>query len=322
MIKAQDSLTAMGLRLCKHLSLTEQLDLGLRMLEIDVYYDPEGGRYSHPFGIEQQKKMGVAVQELDTVVMNKPGFKVMHVQGIDFRTNCATFAICLEEIKRWSKENPNHIPITISINAKDEALETIPNLTKPLAFTSTAFDALDKEIYNALPKKNIITPDQVRGEFKTLEDAVLHNNWPQLNEVLGTFMFVLDVGVTKREVYVKNHPSLKHRAMFITAPEGSAEAAIIFKNDPVKGSEDIKRLVKLGYIVRTRSDSETIEARTGDYSRAEVAFASGAQFVSTDYYVEDKRFNTGYKISLPDGKPVRCNPVNGVSDSCIKTLEN
>lgn len=33
-----------------HLPLTEQLDLGLRQLELDVFYDPQGGRYAGPFG--------------------------------------------------------------------------------------------------------------------------------------------------------------------------------------------------------------------------------------------------------------------------------
>ena len=34
-----------------HIPIEKQLDLGLRALEIDVVYDPEGGRYAHPRGI-------------------------------------------------------------------------------------------------------------------------------------------------------------------------------------------------------------------------------------------------------------------------------
>ncbi|MEJ7680291.1 MAG: Ca2+-dependent phosphoinositide-specific phospholipase C [Segetibacter sp.] len=33
---------------CSHFSLSQQLDLGLLNLEIDVYADPKGGKYSHP----------------------------------------------------------------------------------------------------------------------------------------------------------------------------------------------------------------------------------------------------------------------------------
>src|SRR4028118_738112 len=35
-----------------HRTVPEQLDAGLRSLEIDVLHDPEGGRYAQPRGIE------------------------------------------------------------------------------------------------------------------------------------------------------------------------------------------------------------------------------------------------------------------------------
>jgi hypothetical protein len=46
----KDSTTAMELDY-GHIPLKEQLDIGIRALELDVYHDPEGGRYSVPFGI-------------------------------------------------------------------------------------------------------------------------------------------------------------------------------------------------------------------------------------------------------------------------------
>src|SRR5262249_17441130 len=33
-----------------HLPLADQLERGIRALELDVYYDPEGGRYASPLG--------------------------------------------------------------------------------------------------------------------------------------------------------------------------------------------------------------------------------------------------------------------------------
>src|SRR6187399_743900 len=41
-----------------HIPITEQLDLGLRSLEIDVLYDPEGGRFSNPKGLDMLKAQG------------------------------------------------------------------------------------------------------------------------------------------------------------------------------------------------------------------------------------------------------------------------
>ena len=36
----------------EHISLSEQLNLGLRGLELDVFHDPEGGFYSNPAGLD------------------------------------------------------------------------------------------------------------------------------------------------------------------------------------------------------------------------------------------------------------------------------
>ena len=47
--------------------------------------------------------------------------------------------------------------------------------------------------------------------------------------------------------------------------------------------ERIAALVRDGYIVRTRADADTFEARTNSTERRDRALGSGAQYVSTDY---------------------------------------
>jgi hypothetical protein len=44
-------------------------------------------------------------------------------------------------------------------------------------------------------------------------------------------------------------------------------------------------------------------------SRQAAAFASGAQFVSTDYVFPDETLGTGYVVELPGDRVARCNPV-------------
>ena len=88
--------------------------------------------------------------------------------------------------------------------------------------------------------------------------------------------------------------------MFVNAPAGTPEAAFMVINDPVTDQDHIKKMVELGYIVRTRSDANTHEARTNDYSRFKAALSSGAQVISTDYYLPDTLFGTGFHIKLPD----------------------
>jgi hypothetical protein len=78
-------------------------------------------------------------------------------------------------------------------------------------------------------------------------------------------------------------------------------------NDPVGQFDEIQRLVKAGYMVRTRADADTREARENDTRRRAAAFASGAQAVSTDYYLPATHFGNEYQVSLL--QPVQCNPV-------------
>jgi hypothetical protein len=50
-IVAIDSSKAKSLEY-EHISIKEQLNLGLRNLELDVFYDPKGGHFSNPKGLE------------------------------------------------------------------------------------------------------------------------------------------------------------------------------------------------------------------------------------------------------------------------------
>ena len=110
-----------------HYPLEEQFSqFGIRQIELDVYYDPEGGLFS--------KRMGNIVSK-DPVRPNspelmEPGLKILHFPDIDFNTNYLTFKRALSVIKKWSNEHPNHFPIFILIEAKDEGVtDKIPLLT-------------------------------------------------------------------------------------------------------------------------------------------------------------------------------------------------
>jgi hypothetical protein len=83
----------------------------------------------------------------------------------------------------------------------------------------------------------------------------------------------------------------------------------------------IQNLVASGFIVRTRADADTTEARNDDTTRREAALASGAQFVSTDFPVPSPSFGTGYFVEIPGGTTARCNPVNGPAGCRSEALE-
>ena len=90
--------------------------------------------------------------------------------------------------------------------------------------------------------------------------------------------------------------------LFTNSAPGLPDAAFIKANDPSGANlARIRRAVRLGYVVRTRADEDTREARSGDMRRARRALASGAQWVSTDYPAPGiaARFGTDYVVRLP-----------------------
>jgi hypothetical protein len=285
-----------------HPPLSEQLDDGARQLELDVYYDPQGGRFADPLG---SRMRGERLD--DAAELAKPGFKVMHIPDFDFRSTCTRFVVCLQAVKAWSDAHPDHIPILILINAKDDSpLRT--SGTAVAKFDTAAFDALDAEVASIFADDDLITPDQVQGKHATLRDAVLAGEWPKLGQARGRVFFALDETPDKVAIYRGERRSLEGRKMFVNIDESSPAAAYITLNEPLQDANRIRAAVEAGLIVRTRADADTLEAREGKTERREVALASGAQYVSTDYMRPDPRW-PGYSARLPNGATTVCNPV-------------
>lgn len=278
-----------------HLSLENQLDIGLRGLELDVYADSAGGKYAHPYVLEQ---LGVK-PVYNTDVMKEPGFKVFHMQDLDVNSHCPTFKMALEQLKKWSDANPGHSPVFITMNAKDE-ISRRPEFAKPEPFTPAVYDRLDREIIDYLGRGKLITPDDIRGKEKTLEAAVLRGGWPSTAQARGKFIFILDEKDSKMTDYMQGHPSLKGRVLFVNAAAGQPEAAIMIINDAIKDQQLIRDMVAKGYIVRTRADADTKEARTNDYTRYKAACESGAQIITTDYYIRSTLFPSDYLVNFGD----------------------
>ena len=164
----------------EHIPLSEQLDLGIRKLELDVFY-----------------------------VADEDKFLVGHVQQIDMNSNCATLRICLNQIITWSKKNTTHAPIWISFNAKDDYIFGLPS---PENFTPEAFNLMDSIIVEMLGE-NLIRPRDI-----------IDLQWPLLEEARGKFIFILDEGGSKRDMY---YEGWQQRPMFTNAPEGQQDALLV-----------------------------------------------------------------------------------------------
>jgi hypothetical protein len=307
-----------------HPALDIQLNDGVRQIELDIYADSKGGLYSHPAWPKMMADAGIARDpDFDPQhVFDKPGFKVMHVQDLDYRSNCQPFLECLQTVRRWSKAHSGHLPIFILIETK-ESRDRPDFMTQPEAFTPEVFDALDAEIRSVFHEDEFITPDQVRGARPTLEEAVLKDGWPCLHRSLGKVIFLMDqrkVG----PIYTQGHPALQNRVIFTNARPGEPDAAFVEVNDPqVNGPQhdtpSIPDLIKKGYIVRTRADADLQQGNPNGIAIRDAALASGAQMVSTDFPFAEKSA-AGYAVQFPLGGTSHCNPVNAPADCIPESL--
>lgn len=293
-----------------HPPLAEQFEeLGIRQIELDVFADPDGGLFADPAIRKVAALTGgdVGPDPDPDGRLRKPGMKVLHVAGIDYRTTAPTLVDALEQVRGWSRAHPRHVPIFILIELKtpDEPRfggEIIP-------FDGPMLAALEAEILSVFPRPEILTPDDVRGDSDSLADAIRARGWPRLDDVRGRVMFALDNTGRERDLYLDGHRALAGRLMFASVDEGDPSAAWFKRNDPIGQVDEIRRLVAAGFLVRTRADADTRQARDGSTAMRDAALAGGAQFVSTDYPVPDPRF-TGYRVGLPGGAVARPNPVS------------
>lgn len=289
-----------------HPPLEAQLDAGARVVELDLAIDHEGGRYAHPRARALLAAEHARLEPFDNSALLGPGFKVLHVQDLDYRSSCPTFRLCLQQLAQWSAAHPTHAPILVMLNLK-YGPSPAPGGVEAPAFDEAAFDAMDAEIRAEIPAAALITPDRVQGDYPTLREAIAANNWPALAAARGGFMFVIDAAYEFGEIYRGSRANLEGRVAWPNQPETSDIAGYMTLNDPVREGARIRAAVSANLIVRTRADADTWEARRNDVARREAAFASGAHYVSTDYMTPRSEWSD-YSVSLPEGA-ARCNPV-------------
>jgi hypothetical protein len=287
-----------------HPPLTQQLDAGARQLEIDIVYDPDTGLYAAPLGF---KMAGAKAAPYDFTPYRQPGLKVIHEPSVDYRVTCPLFVQCLKEVRAWSLAHRDHVPLIILLNLKEGGL-SMPGAIKAPLFDAKAMDLIDAEIRSVFPEADLITPDKVQGRHATLRDAAAAGAWPSLKAARGKVMIALDCPPDQVARYRGDRKVLEGRAAFVNVDEDSPAAGYITLNEPKAQAARIAAAVKAGLIVRTRADADTREARTNDTSRQAAAFASGAQYVSTDYMTPDVRFGP-YVAKLPGGGIARPSPV-------------
>jgi hypothetical protein len=87
----------------------------------------------------------------------------------------------------------------------------------------------------------------------------------------------------------------------------------------VKDDGRIRQAVRAGFMVITRADDETREARANSMARRDAAFASGAQVIETDFVMPDPAIGN-YRVSLADDPAAMCG-AELAPEHCVRFTE-
>lgn len=289
-----------------HPPLARQLELGVRQFELDIFADSRGGLFSSPHALKLVGKDEADKIPHSSELLSRPGFKVLHIPDIDCWSNAPTLVMALRQMFEWSEKNPRHLPIMILVECKDQKQQGTLPTTPELLGRSLLMD-LEKEILSVIPAGRILKPDDARGDQPTLREGVIKNGWPGIDSLRGKFFFALDNTDRIRDRYLEGNPSLEGRLLFTSAPSSADPSAAWFKcNDPILEQQQIRDLVKAGFLVRTRADTNKPNPEMRKKS-----FQSGAQWISTDYFDGGAE----YRVVFGENRLVRSNPMFDLNDN-------
>jgi hypothetical protein len=257
----------------EHQPIDVQLESqGVRAIELDVFWNWSAGRYD-----------------------------VYHVYLVDDATTCRRLADCLATLRVWSDAHPAHHPIFVQIEGKGAVGDDVSHA-----------NALEEAILDVIPRSQIITPDDVRGDAETLREAVTTTGWPTLGETRGKILFFLDCARELCVAYAHDGESLDGRLLFAASQSGDPFAGVMVINTPGQAVTDA---VEAGFIVRTRA-FDVGDAQEDDDSSIAPALASGGHIISTDVPAPVPEY--GLHLEIPGGTPSRCNPITA-PEQCTST---
>lgn len=231
-------------------SLTKQLDVGIRGLELDI-----------------------------TMYGDKP--VLMHWPPSDWRTNGPDFALALQEIKLWSQRNPNHTPINIMLQIRDTHS---PYNHKYGKVSKQDLANIDKLFVDIFGDDGIITPADVKKDYDTMQDALEQNGWPLLKDCMGkVFFLALFDSSTNRDKYLDLDRSYMSQKAFILYKrnEVCSYTAVILGDNATIDTQQLVEFVNKNYIVRSRID----EQKSYSEERWRTTIDVGATILTTDHMV-------------------------------------
>lgn len=252
-------------------TLTDQLNSGIRSLEIDIEVFDRDGDIS---------------------------FTCMHSPQIEMTTSCYDFELAMKEIAMWSDNNPGHLPITVIIEPKESFLP-LKNMKK---FSIDYADEFDAALHETLGEK-LFTPGDMLRDYASFAEMRKADDWCKVSDMKGKVLILLHHGATTED-YIALDPAIKSQAMFPMLRLVDVErdcASFILANDPKELLENKETAIESGVIIRTRSDKFTSVTE----EQLEYALASPAHIISTDFPPRTDNTAESYVVSFGGRTTVR-----------------
>ncbi len=250
-------------------TLTQQLELGIRNLELDI----------------------------ETVTGEKTGFVISHIPYLDNVSSCYDFATALEEVKLWSLNNPGHLPVTLIVEPK----RGVVPIEGMRGFNIDYANLLDELVRDALGEC-LLTPADMMGEYASFKEMREADGWLPLGDTMGKILVLLhDSSATTK--FIKQDESIKSRAMFPVLryeDRNKSYTSFILDNEPdIALRHQQENIDKCNLVVRTRADSFPNFSE----KRYETVNKCRSQIISSDYVVKAKE--TPYHTFSFDGYTVK-----------------
>lgn len=242
-----------------------------------------------------QFKLGVRSMEFD-LRLRKTSFMLTHVPLVDNSSVAPDFSLALEEMKLYSTHNPNHLPIIILMEIKDDWMI----LDHALQVMDTSdLERLDDLIRLKLGD-SLVTPSHMIHEGMSLKETIQTVGWPSLQSLLGKIMIVLHPG-SFTDRYASLDSTNQSQAMFMGLYHNMLDreyASFVVHNEP--DVDVIQQMVTDGFMVRTRLDDRLVF----DEDRYQRGIESGAQILTTDLIIGRSDIQIDKVIYLDERKMV------------------
>lgn len=260
-----------------HTTIGAQLNAGQRMLELDVYADPNGGRFNAN-KLKEITRSTVASNEIlsyDDSLLKKPGLKTIHYPNFDLDSHCPIFLDCLVQIKNWHVKNPQHLPLLVLLEVKEGRLfDMQDSLAEPshFIFGNREWNELQNSILDVFGSESLIFPKDVSSDTGQIE-------WPAIKDSKGKVAFLLfDYGKSVSQRYADFSEQTKQAAV-LHLQKGTKTFPASWARQSVPNTNATLKAQERGLIVYSKADTTGLI----DKGRRMEALASGANLVATDY---------------------------------------